>query len=346
MRTLANSKRNGTLVSETVAMILAAGLGTRLRPLTEHRPKSLIPIANRPALSFALDRLRAASIDEIWINAHHMHAQLQNYASTSGETGLRVITENELLGTAGGIRHALFPRFATQPFAHAVIMNADTLLDVNLEDALRAHKATAAPATLLITAPERGTESLASVYTDASGKVVSLLGPPPRSTPSLKGPFIFTGCQVINAELLALLPSEGCIVRKAYQPWLSQGFELRTMQITGTWRDIGTLQSYLATNLDFANGALRWPSVDRKKNQSFNATPDRLIPGPHESVIWGEGVSVGAAVQVRHAVVGAGVVIADHVTLSNAVVWPQTRVERSAHNAVLTPFGCFGVETL
>src|SRR5271165_2715018 len=117
------------------AMVLAAGLGTRLRPITLHRAKPLVPVGDRPILGHVLDRLAAAGISRVVVNAHHRAHDVRAYAEM--QESLLVSGEPQLLGTAGGLAHAgglLGP-------GRVLVWNADILADVDVGALLGAHAA-------------------------------------------------------------------------------------------------------------------------------------------------------------------------------------------------------------
>ncbi len=123
------------------AMIFAAGLGTRLKPLTDHMPKALVPVDGRPLLQIVLQKLRRAGFDDIVINVHHFADMIETWCQS--ETGIRLSDERqELLETGGGIKHA---RPLLQDCQRFLIHNVDILSNVNLEAFMQAgekHEAT------------------------------------------------------------------------------------------------------------------------------------------------------------------------------------------------------------
>jgi NDP-sugar pyrophosphorylase family protein len=113
------------------SMILAAGFGTRLLPLTDRRPKALMPVANRPILAWSMDYLRNYGATEIIINAHHHHEQVADYVREHAAHGVRteIRVEPEILGTGGGIKN-VEDFLGRDPF---VVMNVDILTDIDLQ---------------------------------------------------------------------------------------------------------------------------------------------------------------------------------------------------------------------
>ena len=131
------------------AMILAAGLGTRLRPLTDTRPKALVPVAGRPMIHWVIARLASHGFTDIIINAHHFAAQIETFAAAYKGPGspLTVSVEKEILDTGGGVREAAWFFDREEPF---LVHNVDVLTDLDLRSLADAHSASGALVTLAV----------------------------------------------------------------------------------------------------------------------------------------------------------------------------------------------------
>ena len=131
------------------AMILAAGLGTRLRPVTDTRPKALVPVAGRPMIHWVLARLASHGFTEIIINAHHFAAQIETFAAAYKSPGapLTVSVEKEILDTGGAVREAAWFFDREEPF---LVHNVDVLTDLDLRGLTDAHSASGALVTLAV----------------------------------------------------------------------------------------------------------------------------------------------------------------------------------------------------
>ncbi|WP_294617598.1 nucleotidyltransferase family protein [uncultured Bacteroides sp.] len=132
------------------AMIFAAGLGTRLRPLTDHTPKALIPVAGKPMLERVILRLKAAGFDDITVNIHHFGEQIIEFLRTNNDFGVTIHVSDErdmLLDTGGGIKKARPFLDGDEPF---LVHNADILCDIDLAELYRHHRKSGAEATLLV----------------------------------------------------------------------------------------------------------------------------------------------------------------------------------------------------
>jgi NDP-sugar pyrophosphorylase family protein len=209
------------------AFILAAGLGTRLRPLTLSTPKPLLPVRGRPLLDHVLDHLHHHGHREIVANAHWLAAQVEAWGAARG---VRVIVEPVILGTGGGLRNArgmLADRF--------VVVNGDILSDVDLT-ALSALPSPAAIAVRPQGEPRfPGVAMSGDVVTGISGVIGE--GDPARH---------FTGIHAMDRSVLDHVPDgPQCIMRTAYRALVPQG-RVRALVHRGVWTDIGTPEEYAA----------------------------------------------------------------------------------------------------
>jgi NDP-sugar pyrophosphorylase family protein len=266
-------------------MVLAAGLGTRLRPLTDLRAKPLVPVGDRPALAHLLDRLRAAGIPRVVVNAHHHPEQLRAFARI--HPGVALSEETALLGTAGGIAHASDLLGA----GDVLLCNADIVADVDLRALLAGHRD---QATLVVQPLPCGQ---GSVGTDASGRVVRLRRE--RFGDEVRGGE-FLGIPVLGAALRARLPERGGLIEDVYIPALARGATLRSLPFDGAWRDIGTVEGYLDANMTW------------------------LAARGRESWI-GPGARVADGVRLEGAVVGEGASVTGQGALCRCVVWPGAK---------------------
>ena len=190
----------------SAAMVLAAGLGTRLRPLTEWCAKPLVPVGDQPALGHVLAQLRAAGIARLVVNAHHRMADMRAFAKSSPD--ISVSEEPDLLGTAGGVAQAV-GRFGG---GDVLVYNADTFAQIDLRALADAHAGEGERATLVVRARAPGQ---GSVGMDENLRLVRLRNERIRSE-AYGGDFL--GVQVIGASLLRLLPTRGCLVGDTYVP--------------------------------------------------------------------------------------------------------------------------------
>jgi len=296
-------------------MLLAAGLGTRLQPLTDLRPKPIVPVANRPLAGFAIDHLARNGVCSIVANTHPRPDEVEFALEAACPPGvkLRFSREITLLGTGGGLKKAR--RLFDDPQAPVIVINGDTLFAPNLDRAYQEHLARGAVATMILRRaadPER----LGAIGIDEDGWVRSLLGKPVDAR--ARETLMFTGVQILAPEAFSAMPESGCVIRTAYRSWVDSGAPVLGLVDDSPWADLGTVSDYHRLNLELASGLFVWPKVE-----------------PRDGCIVDDSVRHSAT--IRQSVIGAGVTIAADVALDRCVVWPGTRVTRTASNAVITP---------
>jgi mannose-1-phosphate guanylyltransferase len=301
------------------ALLLCAGLGTRLRPLTDERPKPLVPVLGRPLAAFALDHLAAAGVRRLVANAHHLAEQIEPaLAPLCADRGmsLAVLREPTLLGTGGAIRNAL-PRLGDDFF----VFNGDVLARPDLGRALAAHCALGARLTMVLREDPRAT-AMGAIERDAGGRVRRMLDEGPAATAPTRR-CVFTGVYVASREVADDLPREGCVVRHTLRRLLARGAVVAGVLDDGPWFDLGTLDRYAEVNFALATGALAWPGLARGVDGVFApAGVDRnRLSAP---VVIGEGAQVDPAANVTRAIVWDGAVVTgdvrDAVVTRRAVV--------------------------
>lgn len=278
-------------------MILCAGLGTRLKPLTDELPKPLVPVGHRPLLAHIMQRLLLAGVTRAVLNVHHKPEQFMK-AVESLPLVPQVIHEAEILGTAGGIAAAR-PLFGQGPL---VLHNGDIL--------------TTPPVTELV-ARDSGGLCLAvsprpvgegSVGLDASGHVVRLRG---RTYGYEARGADYIGIAVLGERCLESLPARGCLIQDWAIPELEAGRPIDALATTAVWTDLGRLEDYVRANLAWLG--VRPYAVGPGALVASTVRLDRSIIGA-DARVTGEGllsecvIWPGARVEapLRRAVVTAG----------------------------------------
>jgi len=285
------------------AAILAAGLGTRLRPLTYTLPKALLPVLNRPLLGLWLAQLEAAGFTRVAVNTHHLEAAVRRFLESkeAGRLDLKVSHEPEILGTGGGLKK-LGEILGEGPF---LAVNGDILTDLDLAAVYRGHQQEAISTLVLHDCPPYN-----NVWV-AQGVVVSI-GPAPAA--GAGSPLAYSGVQVVGPKMLKYLPGDGYYdLVTAWREALRAGEKLNTLVVSGHfWQDLGTLAAYLTAHQRLLKGEA--PSLAHL----FPPLTDPLI-GPGATIApgvqFGGGVCLGAGVEI-----GAG------AALTNTVVWDRAAI--------------------
>ncbi len=285
-------------------MILAAGLGTRLRPLTDELPKPLVPIGDRAAVAHIAERLAGAGIREAVLNTHHLAEAFTPARIDALPLRLRVIHEPSILGTGGGVANAS----ALLGAGDVILWNGDILADVDIAALLQAHRAERARATLAI-APRAHGEGTVGI--DADGAVVRLRGER-FGAEARAGDFL--GIYAIGPVLRARLPAVGCLIGDGCLPALRAGERIASFAVTTAWDDIGSIASYLRANA-------RW--LARRQAPCY----------------VGEGAVIAEGVTLEDSVIGAGARVSGRGLVRGAVIWPGARVEAPLEGSVVTAKG-------
>ena len=302
----------------THALVLCAGLGTRLRPLTEERPKPLVPVLGRPLASYALEILAAHGVRHVVANAHHLadqiHPGLSPWAASQGMT-FTTLVEETILGTGGGIRNAL-PHLGARDF---VVFNGDVLAAPDLSRALAHHRATGALMTLVLR-EDPSAHRLGAIEVTAEGEVVRILNEgPPASAPTT--PCLFTGVYIVSHAIAPELPADGCVVRHTLRRLLAKEARVSGVIDTNAWYDLGTVASYARAQFDLLRGRAVFPGFEPPREPRYVAADARLAA----SVTLGEDVIVSSGAKVR----GAG-------ALTRAIVWDDAETTAPCEGMVVS----------
>jgi len=239
-------------------MILAAGLGLRLRPLTNHTPKPLLPIGGRPIIHYQLKWLKEAGIVDIIINVHHLGEKIVTEVGDGARFGVNITysRESDILGTGGGIKKVE----ALMKGAPFLVMNGDVLIHLNFQEVVALHKNGAGAATLVV---RRDPDAVhyGPIHLNAQNRIVNILNQIPQgSYPHSKEfvPYMFTGVHVIGPRVFDFIPSEGRYsIIDAYIGMLRCGEKLMGYITDGYWNDIGVMERYQQAERDIAMGAIQ-----------------------------------------------------------------------------------------
>ena len=307
-------------------MVLAAGLGLRMRPLTLLRAKPVLPVLNRPLIHWTLELLRRHGVTDVVINLHHLPATVRRAVGDGRTLGLRVSYsfERKILGTSGGPRKVR-RFFGDEPF---LLVNGDVLFDFDLSDLVRRHAASGARATLALKAYRR-VEAYGGVVIGPGGFVRALAGLP-RPVPGR--PLLFTGVHVLDPDLLDRLPpGSSDSVRDLYAPLVAEGQRLLGVRVSGAWYDFGSPSLYLASQLSMMSSGFRGAGVARLVHPEARVHPrarvTRSVVGP--GAVVGEGAVVSGSVLWEKAEVGRGARLSASIVATGGRVEDGEAVERA-----------------
>jgi len=329
------------------AMILAAGEGTRLRPLTHKRPKPLIPVLNTPLLEITLSYLKNFSFKRILINSHHLADQITDFIAGQKKRGgleLEVQFEPEILGTGGGMARS-------RDFWHSrtfLVINGDILTDINLTKVIEFHLSHGGPVTLVI----HDYPAFNQITVDAQGRIERF-----RTEPG-KG-LAFTGIHILNQEIFQYLPLSGSFdIVPVYQQMIEEGQPVWAFISQGHyWRDIGTPTSYLKIHEELLNKEFAstptpslpplWGRVSEggEINKRSLANGRRVLIHPEAEVedgvkfagwaVIGKGCRLKKGCRIADSILWEQVVLEEGVSVANSIVGEGVRVDHDLMNQVL-----------
>jgi mannose-1-phosphate guanylyltransferase len=317
-----------------IAVVLVGGEGTRLQPLTLDRPKPVLPIGGVPFAALMIDRLAAAGVTRVILSCGYLPDVLRaELGATASGVDIDVVVEDVPLGTGGAIRFAAEGR-VEGPF---LALNGDVLGDADLAALVRAHAEHDARATIGLTPVDDPTR-FGVVLHDEAGRVSAFVEKPATTEGLGPAPYwVNAGAYVLDPSVLELIPTDRMVsIERDVFPLLTGGV-LRAHRDPGYWRDIGTLETFLAANADAIAGVVgtRIGGAEDLVRVAADATVDpaaRLVA----PVLIGPGASVGAAAEVGPnvvlgdgAAVGAGARVRDAVLFDRALVGDDATVATS-----------------
>ena len=316
------------------AVVLVGGQGSRLRPLTLTTPKPMLPTAGVPFLEHLLARARDAGIDHVILSTSYKAEVFEGYFGDGSAFGLDLeyVTEDEPLGTGGGIRNVA-DRLRGGP---VVIFNGDVLSGLDLRALLARHTDTGAAVTLHLTeVPDP--RAFGVVPTAADGRVTAFLektNDPPTN-------HINAGCYVFEPEVLRNIPA-GRVVsveRETFPQLLAQGALVQSYVDSTYWMDLGTPLAFWRGSSDLVRGVAPTPALPGPVGAALvmagaQVDPEATLIGGTvvgagcvvpagcvlDSAVLFDGVTLGAGVEVRRSVLGRDVVIGDRTRIFDAVI--------------------------
>lgn len=313
------------------AMLLCAGLSTRLGRVGSERPKPMLPVCGVPILAYGIANLVAHGITELVINTHHRGDVIEHEIGDGRQFGARVqyLHEATLLGTGGGLKHALpllDPDGRDEPF---LSINGKLIFDLDVTALADAHRAAGDVLGIMVVrrVPDARAWGAVHVQVDACGPhVVDILG---------DGEHMFCGAHVTRPSVMARLPDgESDSIRQGYLPWLRAGERVAAYaHEAGYFAEHSTPERYLASNWALLGGTpLRHPPAClRGVDPTARIHPDAILVEPLK--ICAHAV-IGPVTLGPNAVIGERAVI--RVSLANTVVWDGAVVDAPPDDAIVT----------
>ncbi|MFA6451387.1 MAG: NDP-sugar synthase [bacterium] len=303
------------------AMLLCAGLGVRLRPLTNEIPKPLLPLFGRSVADYQLEAIAAAGAEAIVMNLHHLpDAVRERFGSRSRGLDILYSHEPEILGPTGGIRKAL-PALGDGP---VLVVNGDVVMDIDYREMLKYHEETKAALTLAV-GPGKDRPAIRAVGVDPEGRVRQIWRKPDWNGETLAA-FVNLGAFVYDKRVIEEYIPENMHYdfRDQLMPRLFEcGEKVMGYRSETYWSDIGAVDAYIQAHLDvFAGGGTK-----SCRKEAMQKAGDAKVPLKEPFFVEGK-MSVGENASVGpNVALGSGCEIGAGSVLSNGVVLPGARVK-------------------
>jgi NDP-sugar pyrophosphorylase family protein len=318
------------------AILLAGGKGTRLRPLTLHTPKPIVPILNRPFLYYQIDLLKQIpEIDEVILSLNYQPRRIEEIFGEGEGLGVRVryVVEPMPLGTGGAIRYA-----GDSLTESVVVFNGDVLTQVDLAAVLRLHRQRKAKATIVLT-PVENPRAYGLVETDKDGNIQRFLEKPGDSEITCNT--INAGIYVLEPDTFDRIPKDTAwSIERSFFPSLIERGETFVAHIDqGYWIDIGTPAKYLQVHRDIMDGRYSAPPFNGAS--SAWVSPDARVEDGveiHGPCFVDEGSVIKAGAKILpYSVLGKQTHIEGGAVVDGSIIWPNGWIgaEAELHGSIL-----------
>lgn len=308
------------------AVIMAGGKGTRLRPLTSHTPKPMVPLLNRPCMEYTIDLLKKHGITEIAVTLQYLPDAIKSEFGDGSRYGVSLVyfEETTPLGTAGSVKNCA--DFLDERF---IVISGDTLTDIDLTAAIRFHEQKQSLATLILTKVETPLE-FGVVMTDESGRIIRFLEKPTWA--EVFSDTVNTGMYIFEPEVLSYIEDEREVdfSKEVFPFFLREGKPMYGYAADGYWSDIGSLEVYRQAQFDLLDGKVHLeikakeiaPRIYLENHVRIDSSV--RLEGP---VYIGENVHLQSGVAIGpYSILGTNTVVASGTRLSQAIVWENTIV--------------------
>lgn len=319
------------------AMIMAAGVGSRLDPLTKAVPKPLVPVCNRPVMDILMEKLSKLGIKDVVANTYYLADKIiERYKDNEFGINFDYIKEETLSGTAGGLKKCQYFFNEGDDF---VVLSADGLSDADLQLGIDVHKKSGAIATIGIKEiPMEEVSHFGVVVTDEDGFITEFQEKP--SVAEAKSNFINTGIYIFNYKIFDFIPENTFYdFAKNVFPKLLECKEINTFVINDYWTDIGTLEQYVQSTQDLFEGHCHFahsPIVTTKDGAYISQTS--LIGTSINFVgnsTLGKNCKIGKNVTIKDSIIWDNVTVSDGVTIEDCVIASNSKISKDINSAIV-----------
>ncbi len=312
------------------AILLVGGKGTRLRPLTIHTPKPIVPIFDRPFLHYQLDLLKKVpEIDEVILSLNYQPRRIEEIFGDGASAGLslRYVVEPAPLGTAGAVRYA-----GESLHESVVVFNGDVLTEVDLTAVIALHRERRAKATIVLTPVDNPT-AYGLVETDGEGNIRRFLEKPKAE--EITCDTINAGIYVLEPDTFDRIPKEmsWSIERSFFPSLIERGDTFVSYVYRGYWIDIGTPEKYVQVHRDIMDGRYHMAPFGGSPSRAFVAADARVEDGATLEgpcfVDGGAVIKAGARIG-PYSVIGRQCHVEENAVVDGGIVWANSRISQDA----------------
>ncbi|MEU1121481.1 MULTISPECIES: NDP-sugar synthase [unclassified Streptomyces] len=313
----------------TEAILLVGGKGTRLRPLTVHTPKPMVPAAGVPFLTHQLARARAAGVEHIVLATSYLAEVFEPYFGDGSALGLHIeyVTETEPLGTGGAIRNVA-SRLRSGPDQPVLIFNGDILTGLDIRALVATHEESGADVSLHLTKVD-DPRAYGLVPTDPTGRVTAFLEKP-QTPEEIVTDQINAGAYVFRRSVIDTIPAGRpvSVERETFPGLLAAGAHLQGMVDSTYWLDLGTPQAFVRGSADLVLGRAPSPAVPGRRGESLTlptalVAPDAKLTG---GTVVGEDARIGEGARVCGSTILAGAVVEPGAVITDSLIGAGARI--------------------
>ncbi|MFD7432019.1 sugar phosphate nucleotidyltransferase [Streptomyces sp. NPDC059818] len=311
------------------AILLVGGKGTRLRPLTVHTPKPMVPAAGVPFLTHQLARARAAGVEHIVLATSYLAEVFEPHFGDGSELGLHIeyVTEREPLGTGGAIRNVA-ERLRSGPDEPVLIFNGDILTGLDIRALVTSHADSGADVSLHLTRVD-DPRAFGLVPTDDTGRVTAFLEKP-QTPEEIVTDQVNAGAYIFRRSVIDTIPAGRpvSVERETFPGLLASGAHLQGMVDSTYWLDLGTPQAFIRGSADLVLGRAPSPAVpgrcgDRLVLPTASVAPDAKLTG---GTVIGADAVIGAGARIEGSTVLAGAIVEPGAVITDSLVGAGARI--------------------
>ncbi len=311
------------------AFVMAAGVGSRLDPITKYIPKPLVPICNTPVMEYNISLLKKHNFKTIYANLHYFPKQIKDFFGNGEKFGVKITYsyEKNLLGTAGGVKK-MAKIASLKNGENILVLSADVLTNIDLSAMIDFHKKKKSFATIALT-KVKDTKEFGVVLIDKKNKIVDF-EEKPKSRPISN--FVNTGIYILNKEIIDLIPDTLFydFGRQLFPLLIHKKVPFFGFYDNFYWKDVGSLKNYMQANFDTAFKKLGFEKIRNGKilHKKIFIGENSIIESPKENmnnIVIGENCKIGKSCKIKTAIIFDNVTL-DKESISDVIISPHFRI--------------------